>query len=136
MSEVKARKYGRYVITEPKVIVDYLYHGKPKEEPFRIYMSSELVPEATTFADIFWRTKLPDPNPTCELHAHPVPQLLMFVGAEGSFEVEVPLNDELYVLTKTTAIWIPAGVRHNVKYNRIDAPMMESGIVIGMGTYR
>lgn len=75
-----------------------------------------------------------NPNPTCEIHAHPVPQLLMFVGAEGSFEVEVPLNDEVYVLTKTTAIWIPAGVKHNVYYRRIDAPMMETGILM-QGTY-
>ncbi len=136
MSGLSTRKYERYVITEPLITSDYLYHGKTKEEPFRIYMGEALVPEATAFADIFWRTKLPDPNPTCEIHSHPAPQLLMFVGQEGSFEVEVPLDDELYVLTKTTAIWIPAGVKHNVKYRRIDAPMMESGIVIGMGTYR
>ena len=59
----------------------------------------------------------------------------MFAGAEGSFEVEVPLNNELYTFTKTTAIWIPAGVDHNVKYIRIDGPMMETGIVIGQGHY-
>ena len=130
------RKYERFVISQPIVTYDYLYHGRPKEEPFRIYMSSQLVPEASAFADVFWRTSLPDPNPTCEIHSHPVPQLLMFVGEEGSFEVEVPLDDELYVLNKTTAIWIPAGVRHNVKYNRIDGPVMESGILIGSGVYR
>ena len=129
------RKYEKYIVTEPKIITEYLYHGEPKEEPFRIYMSSELVPEAEAFCVIFWRTGLPNPNPTCEIDHHPKPQLLMFVGGEGSFEVEVPLNDELYTFTKTTAIWIPAGVDHNVKYNRIDAPMMETGIVIGQGHY-
>jgi len=51
-------------------------------------MSSELVAEAEAFCDIFWRTELPDP--TCEIHHHPKPQVLMFAGAEGSFEVEVP----------------------------------------------
>ena len=130
-----ARKYEKYIVDEPKIITDYLYHGEPKEEPFRIYMSSELVPEVEAFCDVFWRTKLPEPNPTCEIHHHPKPQLLMFVGAEDTFEVEVPLNDELYTFTKTTAIWIPAGVDHNVKYNRIDEPMMETGIVIGQGHY-
>jgi mannose-6-phosphate isomerase-like protein (cupin superfamily) len=128
------RKYERFVIQNPIITEEYLYHGKP-EEPFRIYMSSDLVPEANAFADVFWRTVLPTPNPTCELHAHPYPQLLMFVGEEGSFEVEVPLNDEMYVITKTTVIWIPPGVIHNVKYNRIDRPMMESGILIGNGKY-
>ncbi len=81
-------KYKKYIVTEPKIITDYLFHRKPKEEPFRIYMSSELVAEAEAFCDIFWRTGLPDP--TCEIHHHPKPQLLMFADAEGSFEVEVP----------------------------------------------
>ena len=102
-----AGKHEKYIVTEPEIITDYLFHGKPKEEPFRIYMSSELVAEAEAFCDIFWRTGLPDPNPTCEIHHHPKPQLLMFADAEGSFEVEVPLNDERYTFTKTTAIWIP-----------------------------
>jgi len=48
-----AGKYEKYIVTEPKIITDYLYHGKPKEEPFQIYMSSELVAEAEAFCDIF-----------------------------------------------------------------------------------
>jgi hypothetical protein len=122
--------YDQYVIDEPIVTKDYLYHGEPKDDAFRIFMSSQLVPEADAFCDIFWRTRLPDPNPTCEIHAHPSPQLLMFAGEEGSFEVVVPLNGEEYIITKTTAIWIPAGVEHNVFYRRIDKPMMETGILM------
>lgn len=129
------RKYSKYVITEPTVTFDYKFHPVGGN-PFRFYMSSDLVPEATAFADVFWRTEIPDPNPTCEVHSHPVPQLLMFVGEEGAFEVEVPLEDELYVLNRTTVIWIPPHTRHCVKYNRIDKPMMETGILIGSGQYR
>ncbi|OLC15406.1 MAG: hypothetical protein AUH29_07870 [Candidatus Rokubacteria bacterium 13_1_40CM_69_27] len=122
-------KYQRYIVQDPKIITSYKYHPF-EQEPFQIYMSGEQVPEATAFADVFWRTKLPTPNPTCEIHAHPAPQILMFVGEAGTFEVEVPLNDEVYVFDRTTVIWIPAGVRHNVHYLRIDAPMMESGILL------
>jgi hypothetical protein len=134
---VAERKYARYVIDRPVTSRDYLYHGAPAsaEELFRFYMGADLVPEATAFADVFWRTEIPDPNPTCEPHAHPFPQLLLYVGEEGTFEVEVPLEDELYVLTRTTAIWVPPGVRHFVKYNRIDRPMVETGILIGNGRY-
>ena len=28
------RKYEKYIVTEPKIITEYLYHGEPKEEPF------------------------------------------------------------------------------------------------------
>lgn len=129
------RKYSRFVITEPKVSFDYKFHPVG-DTPFRFYMSSDLVPEATVFSDVFWRTEIPDPNPTCDMHSHPVPQLLMFAGEEGSFEVEVPLEDELYILTRTTVIWIPPHTMHSVKYNRIDKPMMETGILIGSGEYK
>lgn len=122
-------QYDQNVIDQPFVTKEYLYHGVPRDA-FEIYMSSELVEGAEAFCDIFWRTRLPDPNPTCELHAHPVPQLLMFAGEEDSFEVVVPLDGDEYVLNKTTAIWIPTGVEHNVYYRRIDKPMMETGILM------
>lgn len=124
--------YDKYIVDEPKRTLDYLYHPPPEDEDdaFQIFMSSELVADAEVFADVFWRTAVPNPNPTCEIHAHPVPQLLMFAGEAGSFEVVVPLDEEEHVFTKTTAIWIPAGVRHNVFYRRIDKPMMETGILL------
>lgn len=58
-----ARKYERFVISEPKMTKEYLYHGVPVD-PFTFYMGKELVPEATAFADTFYRTHLPDPNPS------------------------------------------------------------------------
>lgn len=124
-----ARKYERFVISEPKMTKEYLYHGVPVD-PFTFYMGKELVPEATAFADTFYRTHIPDPNPTCEMHAHPSPQILFYVGEEGTFDVEVPLEDEVYRITKTTAIWIPANVAHNVYYHRIDKPMVEIGVLL------
>lgn len=121
--------YEKYVISQPKEIFDYLYHAKP-DEPFRIFMNKELVPEATVSVDVFYRTELPKVNPTCEMHSHPTPQLLLFAGKEGTFEVKVPLNDEVFTITTTTVIWVPPHVKHNVTYLRIDQPMVESGILL------
>lgn len=129
MQVVGAGKYRHYVVDTPEVITDYKYHGKP-DQPFEIYMSDELVPGAKVYIDIGRRTKIPRPNPTCEIHSHPSPQVLLFVGEAGSFEVEVPLNDEVYVLDRTAAVWIPAGVKHNLKYRRIDGPMWECGVLM------
>ncbi len=122
-------RFDNNVVTEPFLTKEYLYHGIPKEA-FKIYMSSDLVDAAEVFCDIFWRTELPDPNPTCDVHKHPVPQLLMFAGADDSFEVVVPLDGDEYVITKSAAIWIPAGVEHSVFYRRIAMPMMETGILM------
>ena len=129
MGNHEVRKYERLVVDRPKILTDYKFHGT-SEQPFQAFMSSDLVPEATVFVDIGTRTRLPRPNPTCEIHAHRSPQLLLFVGAPGSFEAEVPLNDEMYVLNKTTAIWVPAGVKHNLRYRRIDGMMWECGILM------
>ena len=121
--------YEKYVISQPTETYDYRYHDKP-DEPFRFFMNRELVPEATVFTDVFYRKEVPKVNPTCERHSHPTPQILMFVGEEGAFEVKVPLNDEVFTITKTTVIWVPANVEHNVTYIRIDQPMVESGILL------
>ncbi|MBA2132203.1 cupin domain-containing protein [Capillibacterium thermochitinicola] len=121
--------YEKYVISQPLETFDYLYHDRP-DTPFKIFMNKDLVPEATVSADVFYRTEIPKVNPTCELHSHPTPQLLMFVGEEGTFEVKVPLNDEVFTITKTTMIWVPPHVKHNVTYIRIDKPMVESGILL------
>ena len=120
-----ARKYEKYIVDEPKIITDYLYHGEAQRGAFSHLHELGVGSRGPRHSAMSsGEPNFPRPNPTCEIHHHPKPQLLMFVGAEDTFEVEVPLNDELYTFTKTTAIWIPAGVDHNVKYNRIDAPMM------------
>ena len=121
--------HRQWVVDKPKVITNYKYHGVP-DQPFEIFMSRELVPDATVFIDIGRRAQIPQPNPTCEIHSHPSAQVLLFVGEPGSFEVEVPLDNEVYVLNRTTAIWIPAGVKHNLKYRRIDGPIWECGVLL------
>lgn len=121
--------YEKYVVSQPAETFNYLYHDKP-DEPFRIFMNKELVPEATVSTDVFYRKELPTVNPTCEMHSHPTPQLLLFVGEEESFEVIIPLNNEIFTITRTTMIWVPPHVEHNVTYVRIDQPMVESGILL------
>lgn len=87
-------------------------------------MNKGLVPEATVSTDVFYRKALPSKvNPTCEIHSHPTPQLLLFAGEEGTFEVKVPLNEELFTITKISVFWVPPPVKHNVTYVRIDQPM-------------
>jgi len=140
-------KYNRFVITKPKLVEELAYHGK-RAEPFPLFVTKELIPEADQIADIFWRTKVPEPNPTCTLHAHEVVQILFFAGETGSFEAVVPLVapsdpviDELtarpedeYKIDRSAAIYILPHVRHNVKYLRVDGPMVEIGLAM-KGTY-
>jgi len=129
MEQTVPRKYERFVIRNPKEITDYKFHPL-LQEPWRIYMSRELVAESNVFADLAWRTEMPRPNPVCDVHAHPSPQLHMFVGAAGSFEVEFLLDDEWHLLDRTAMIWIPAGLKHQVRYRRVDGPMVESAILL------
>jgi len=126
---LRARKYEKYVISEPRRV--FRTFDTKTNYPFEIYLNNEIVPGCNTFSDIYWRKEIPDINPVIPRHKHDTPMLLFFVGEPGSFEVEVPLDDEVYKITKTTLIWVPPGVEHSVDYKRIDNVVCEIGVVLG-----
>jgi len=124
-----ARKYEKYVISEPKRVWDTF--NTEVNYPFDIYLNDERVPGCTVTSDIYWRKRIPEINPVIPWHSHDAPMILYIVGETGSFEVEVPLEDEVYKITKTTALWVPPGIKHLVHYKRIDNVVCEIGVILG-----
>jgi len=115
-------KYKKYLISEPKKMH---FAGHEAGDPFNIYIDKDLVDGAWVWSDITYRTEMPEINPICDMHAHEVVQILYFVSAEGGFEIELRMDDEVYSFNKTTTVWIPPGVKHNVKYNFLNTPVAE-----------
>ncbi len=72
-----------------------------------------------------------------ECHVHDVDEMLCFYGSdpENPFdlggEVEFIMGEETYVLTKSSLIFIPAGIPHSTPLvNRVDRPIFHFSAVL------
>jgi mannose-6-phosphate isomerase-like protein (cupin superfamily) len=76
-----------------------------------------------------------EPNPRrvgpWEAHYHDSPEYLIFMGGNSEdprnlgAEVELWIEDEKYIITKSCAVFIPTGVRHTpVIMHRVDRPFI------------
>jgi hypothetical protein len=130
-------KYGKYIIYKPKP------DRKPPEGmviPPNIneylttvtYLDSEYVKGAFV-VDCCWFWKGSDSGP--QAHTHDFDEMLAFYGSnpEDPFdlcgEVEMWLDDEKYMLTKSCIVFIPAGLKHcPLIVRRADRPIFHFGI--------
>ena len=131
---MRQSKYGRYVITTPKV-VNVAYH--PMEEvkgvtfPDEIYLDRELVPETPLLIDIGWRFTVPEPDPVEWTHTHDFDEVLNFIGTDPEnphdlgAEVEVWIGGERHVISSTSSVFVPKGVPHcPLIHRRVDRPFL------------
>ncbi|MBN1188670.1 MAG: hypothetical protein JXA46_02865 [Dehalococcoidales bacterium] len=82
------------------------------------------------FVDCTWLWKGSAVDSLDEAHSHDFPEVLGFVGSNQDDphdlggEIEIWLDDEKQLLTRTCLVFIPAGLRHfPLKINRIDRPL-------------
>jgi hypothetical protein len=148
-------KYGKYICTELKKNIklpgfrsgEILGQAPPGQRRFMnhvIWMDDEVIPGAF-YSECVWF--LPDQVPSPERmnkgggpqpHTHPFSEIITFFGTNFDDphdlcgEVELWLEDEQHILTKSFLAYIPAGMKHcPLKILRIDKPMFH--FTIGPG---
>jgi hypothetical protein len=143
-------KYGKYIVTELKKDIklpsfrpgEVLEPAKPGEKRMMnhvIWMDSEVVP-GSFYSECVWFFPQQEPTPEQlrkmsngggpQPHTHPFEEVLTFFGTnfddphDLGGEIELWLEDEKFVLTKSFLAYIPAGMQHcPLKILRIDRPM-------------
>lgn len=137
-------KYEKYIIYKPKP------DRKPPEDMVLppdlnefmttvTYIDDEYV-KGTFVVDCCWFWKGSDSGP--QAHTHDWDEVLAFYGSnpEDPFdlcgEVEMWMDDEKYMLTKSCVVFVPAGLKHcPLIMRKVDRPIFHFGI--GMtGTYQ
>jgi hypothetical protein len=137
-------KYGKYIVTELQ---------QPKEEPSWnppvsavgkgrggrvLYLDSDVVPGAF-YMETVWI--MPRQHLTGEeieaakkrgpgSHSHEYDEVIAFIGTDTknlydlNAEVELWLGDEKHIITKTSLVFIPAGLKHcPLIFLRVDKPV-------------
>ena len=129
-------KYAKYFVTQPKADQELPVYRQnysfAKESEFMTkvtFLDSEVVEGAFhTEAVWFWPGDVPSDSP--DPHTHPFAEVLAFYGTNPDDvhdlggEIELWLEDEKFIMTKSFLVFIPPGVKHCPFYiRRIDRPI-------------
>jgi hypothetical protein len=111
-------KYRKNLVTKPDYEVT-AGNVKGRQYPTMTLMSSKLVPGNTTYLEAGWIWEMPDPNPHIFEHSHKkYNEIVLHIGSDPKnpedlgAEIEFVVGDETLKIAKTSALFIPAGVKH------------------------
>jgi len=137
------KKYGKYLVKKPAREVNVMVPGKIKgrEYPTMTYMSNDLVPGCNVYLELGWIWAMPDPNPHILEHTHNYNELVLHIGSDPKnpedlgAEIEYVIGGESLIIDKTSAIFVPKGVKHGpLIWKRVDRPHIQMSIMLGAGT--
>jgi hypothetical protein len=122
-------KYGKLILTEPKQESEK--YGEIKDGPDvrtpLAYVDGNVIPGAFyAESQWFWKNTAYSPPP----HTHDFDEVLAFFGTDPEKprdlcgEVELWLDDERHILTKSCMVFIPKGLQHcPMNIVRVDRPI-------------
>jgi hypothetical protein len=110
--------------------------------PGMTYMSNDLVPGSNTYIEMGWIWDMPDPNPHIHEHVNEDhDEIILHIGNDPDnpedlgAEIEFCVGGQPLVFDKTTALFVPKGVRHGpLTWKRVSRPHVELTITLGAGT--
>ena len=130
-------EYGKYIVQE----LNAPSTGTPEfQEIYNRFAKRILWIDGNTVPGAFqmntsWYKKIPELNPIFEEHAHDSDELIGFFGSDPEdpydlgAEIEVTINGEPHLLTKTSLIFVPANMPHMpLKFNRVDRPIFHFSV--------
>jgi len=113
-------KYGEYIVQELQEPGHTTEDSRARYAKFAkriLYMDTNVVPGAFQMNTSWYHSCTPADKPSVE-HVHDVPEIIGFYGSDPDNpndlcgEVEFTIEGEKHLLTKTTMIYMPPGVRH------------------------
>jgi mannose-6-phosphate isomerase-like protein (cupin superfamily) len=122
-----ANKYDKHFITEPKPTDTH--HIDSDIMKFPIYVDDEVLKGAYYFMAACHMATTGQGAPPFE-HSHDYDEYLIFLSTDQKDpknlggEVEFYLEGEKHIITKSCAVFIPAGMKHApIYFRRIDTPI-------------
>ena len=145
-------KYGKYIMQQlilpavhatPEAVADYTALGRKRIH----WVDGNNMPGAFQLNPSWYlahnREMQLDPNaktntyPKWQPHVHDVDEMLCFYGSNPddpynlNGEIEIILGDESHILTKSSLIFVPAGLSHTPPLvNRVDRPIFHFSMVL------
>ena len=140
MYENNDGKYGKYVIQELQDPMTGTPEFREMYKKFshRILWIDNNVCPGSFQMNTAWYYAVPEKDPVFEEHVHEYDELVGFFGSDPSdpynlnAEIICTMNGEEHRLTKSTLIFIPAGLPHlRLSIKRVDKPIFHFSVVTG-----
>lgn len=143
--------YGKYVITEPKLLTQLAHHDFTDVSgitfPDEVFLDRDLVKEADSWLDIMWIWDVPNPPDLLGAHSHPFDEIVLLIGSNprdtkdfGGSEIEWFMGEgkdaERFLIDRTTMIYVPKGLVHGpLNFPKIVMPILNVAIGLKTGDY-
>lgn len=115
-----------------------------RQNPTMTFMSNDLVPGSNTYIEIGWIYEMPKPNPHILEHDHEkYDEIVLHIGTdpekpeELGGKIEFVVGGETIVIDKTSALFIPRGVKHGpLTWKSVEKPHIQMVVMPGAGTLK
>lgn len=102
-----------------------------------LWMDDNVVPGAMQM-NTAWYYAVPERDPVFPEHVHPDDELIGFFGSDPDdpynlhAEIEIAINGERRLLTKSTLVWIPGNIPHMpMRIIKVDKPVFHFSLMRG-----
>ncbi len=136
-------KYAGNLVTKPIYEVS-AGEVKGRQYPTMTLMSNNLVPGSNTYIELGWIWAMPEPNPHILEHSHAeYGEIVLHIGSDPNnpedlgAEIEFTVGGEPLVFDRTSALFVPAGVKHGpVTWKKFRRPHLQMAMVLGAGSLK
>ena len=130
-------KYEKFAVRAPLYETNRGITGR--QSPAMTLMSEKQT-GAPYYVELGWITDIPDPNPHLGEHVHDHDEILIHWGGDHTRpqvlggELEFYLGGQRITFNTTSAIYVPAGVRHGpLTWKAFDFPHVQMSLSLGSG---
>jgi hypothetical protein len=139
MSKIDARKY---FVEKPAYEVIASSPVKGRGDPGSMtLLSNKLIPGTNMYIEGGWVLDMPDPNPHIFEHTHDFDEIVIHIGSDAENpeelggEITFYLDGQPLTINKTSAIFVPKGVKHGpLVWKGVTRPHFEMTIIPGAGS--
>jgi hypothetical protein len=132
-------KYQKNLVTQP-----YRENSKQPQVKWRTpsmtYVSDRFFPQVKIYARWGWIKQVNDDNMAPHIHSYD--EIVLHIGMDPDNpkdlggELEFMVEGEPVKIDKTSALYIPKGVKHGpLIWKKVSSPHIEIAIVVGTGNY-
>jgi hypothetical protein len=133
---MSASKYGKYIVTELKTDFSEEFNAEYGKWATRVLWMDNKVVEGAFQMNISWYLRPQTGQQPLQAHTHDPDEIIGFFGnnSEDPYdlggEIEFWLEDEKHIITRSSLIFVPGGMKHcPLILRRVDRPIFHFSTV-------